>query len=54
LITPLWAQFRNGKQMIDICIEASTVTGFVALVRHGEEGVLSQVFIFLKIQLFLK
>ena len=43
LITPVWAQSRNGKQMIDICIEPSTVTGFVALVRHGDEGYLSQV-----------
>lgn len=43
MITPVWAQSRNGKQMIDICIEPSTVTGFVALVRHGDEGYLSQV-----------
>lgn len=42
-ITPVWSQYRNGKQMIDICIDTGNVSGFVALVRHGEEGVLSQV-----------
>ncbi len=42
-VSPLWALYRNGKQMIDIAVELCTITGFVVLVRHGEEGVSSQV-----------
>lgn len=44
LITPMWEQPRNGKQMIDICVDPSSpIAGFIAMVKHGhEEGVLSQ------------
>jgi hypothetical protein len=40
---PLWAQYRSGKKILDMCIEPMQIAGFSVLVRHGDEGASTQV-----------
>jgi hypothetical protein len=43
-VKPLWNQYRSGKMVLDICVEPVYIVGFSLLVRHGDDGVASQVF----------
>lgn len=39
----MWAQYRSGRKILDMCIESVSISGFSVLVRHGEEGTNTQV-----------
>ncbi len=40
---PLWAQYRSGRKMLDMCIEPMLIAGFSVFIRHGDEGATTQV-----------
>lgn len=42
-VKPLWNQYRSGKMVLDICVEPVYIVGFSLIVRHGDDGVASQV-----------
>jgi len=42
-IRPLWAQYRSGRKILDMCIEPVLISGFSLLIRHGDEGAAAQV-----------
>ena len=40
---PMWAQYRAGKKILDMCIEPMIIGGFSVLIRHGDEGPSTQI-----------